>query len=565
MVINYFKEFKPKTFSILKKGYSLNNFLSDLISGLIVAIIALPLSMAFAIASGASPEKGLYTAIVGGMIISLLGGSRYQVGGPAGAFIVVVYGIIYRQGFDGLLIAGFISGLILLLMGFLKLGSVIKFIPYPVTKGFSAGIAVIIFVTQLNDFFGMGIKKVPSEFIEKIVVYMEHISKIDFYSTLVGILSIMVIIFSKRITLKVPGPFLAVVFGIISVYFFNLPIETIQDRFGSIPSNLPSPALPALSLAKIKAVLPDAITLAVLGAIESLLSAVVADGMTGDKHRSNMELVAQGVANMFVPLFQGIPATGTIARTATNIKNGAFSPLSGVFHALWVLIFMLLLSSLIVKIPFATLGAILIVVAYNMSEIEHIKKLFKSPKSDIAVFLVTFILTVIIDLNIAVQVGMLLSVLLFMRRMINLTEVKEFKISLDKTEEFIDDTMEDKDAIYNKNVPKGVEVYELNGPFFFGVAEKVKNLLISLNINSRIFILRMRNVPMVDATGMHALIEVCSSYKKRGIIVILSGVSDYVRGLLIKGGVHEIIGEENIVDHIDKALALAESYLSKKS
>lgn len=564
MSIKYFKEFKPKSFSVLQKGYNLNNFVSDVISGLIVAIIALPLSMAFAIASGASPEKGLYTAIVGGMIISLLGGSRYQVGGPAGAFIVVIYGIIYRHGFDGLLIAGLLSGFILLLMGFLRLGSVIKFIPYPVTKGFSAGIAVIIFVTQLNDFFGMGIKKVPSEFIEKIVVYSDNLSKIDIYATLIGVCSILVIIFSKKITLKIPGPFLAVIFGIISVSMLNLPVETIQDRFGSIPSSLPSPTFPTLSLAKIRAILPDALTLAVLGAIESLLSAVVADGMTGDKHRSNMELVAQGIANMLVPLFQGIPATGTIARTATNIKNGSFSPLSGVFHALWVLIFMLLLSSLIVKIPFATLGAILIVVAYNMSEIEHIKKLFKSPKSDIAVFLVTFILTVVIDLNIAVQVGMLLSVLLFMRRMINLTEIKEFKISLDKTEEFIDDMMEDKDAIYNKKVPNKVEVYELNGPFFFGVAEKVKNILISLNTNPKIFILRMRNVPMVDATGMHALIEVCFSYKKRGITVILSGVSDYVRDLLVKGGVHEIIGEENIVDHIDKALALAESYLSKK-
>ncbi|MCA1927774.1 MAG: STAS domain-containing protein [Calditerrivibrio sp.] len=565
MGINYFKEFKPKTISILqKKGYNLNNLISDIVSGLIVAIIALPLSMAFAIASGASPEKGLYTAIVGGMIISLLGGSRYQVGGPAGAFIVVVYGIIYRQGFDGLLIAGFMSGLILLLIGFFKLGSVIKFIPYPVTKGFSAGIAVIIFVTQLNDFFGMEIKKVPSEFIEKIVVYAENLHRIDFYTTLVGLLSIFIIIFSKKITLKVPGPFLAVVFGIVSVYLFNLPVETIQDRFGSIPNNLPSPTLPVLSLEKIRLLLPDAITLAVLGAIESLLSAVVADSMTGDKHRSNIELVAQGVANMVVPLFQGIPATGTIARTATNIKNGAFSPLSGVFHSLWVLIFMLLLSPLIVKIPFATLGAILIIVSYNMSEIEHIKKLFKSPKSDIAVFLTTFILTVIIDLNVAVQAGMILSVLLFMRRIINITEVRELNLSLDKTEEFIDDTLEDKDAIYNKNVPKGVDVYELNGPFFFGVAEKVKNMLISLNINPKIFILRMRNVPMVDATGMHALIEICSSYKKRGITVILSGVSDYVRSLLIKGGVHEIIGEENIVDHIDKALELAERYLIKR-
>ncbi|MDK2791784.1 MAG: sulfate permease, SulP family [Deferribacteres bacterium] len=560
---SYFSEFKPKFFSVLKHGYGFKNLTADLVSGLIVAIIALPLSMAFAIASGTSPEKGLYTAIIGGFLISFLGGSRYQIGGPAGAFIVIIYGIIERQGIDGLLIAGFMAGVILIIMGLLKLGTVIKFIPYPVTKGFSAGIAIIIFITQLNDFFGMGIKKVPSEFFDKLLLYFENISRIDIYSTIVGLISIIIIIYSKKITLKIPGPFLAVVFGILVVYLFKLPIETIQDRFGTIPSTLPAPTIPVITLEKIKALIPDAITIAVLGAVESLLSAVVADGMTGDKHRSNMELLAQGVANIFSPLFGGIPATGTIARTATNIKNGAYSPLSGIFHSIWVLLFMLLLAPIIMKIPFATLGAIIIVVAYNMSEIEHIKNLFKAPKSDITVFLATLLLTVIIDLNVAVQVGMLLSVLLFMRRMISITEVKDINIQLDKAEDLMDDEMDDKDAIYNKKFPEGVEVYELSGPFFFGVADKVKQVITSLEQSPKVFILRMRNVPMIDATGIHALTEICSDFEKKGTSVILSGVSPYVKKLLLKAGINKIVGDENIVDHIDKAIEIAKKYTFK--
>lgn len=561
MGMGYFQDFRPKLWTVLKKGYNKNNLIADMISGLIVAIVALPLSMAFAIASGASPEKGLYTAIIGGMIISLLGGSRYQIGGPAGAFIVIVYGIIYRHGYDGLLLATIMAGFILILMGLLKLGSVIKFIPYPVTKGFSAGIAMIIFITQLNDFFGMGIKKVPSEFFEKLVAYVEHISSINLLSTFIGILSVLIIVFSKRITTKIPGPFLAVLFGVLVIYIFKLPIETIQDRFGSIPNTLPHPDLPAFSFAKLKAVVPDAITIAILGAIESLLSAVVADGMTGSRHRSNMELIAQGLANIFSPLFTGLPATGTIARTATNIRNGAYSPLSGVFHSLWVLIFMLVLSSIIIKIPFATLAAILIVVAYNMSEIDHMKELFKAPKSDISVFLTTFLLTVIVDLNVAIQVGMLLAVLLFMRRMITLTEVKDLKLELDKSEDNADEDVYDPDATYNKVIPKGVGLYELNGPFFFGVADKVKTVLTSIENYPKVFILRMRNVPMVDATGMHALKEICNDYIKNGTKVVLSGVRPYVRELLLKAEIDKIIGEENITDHIDKALEVAKKYL----
>lgn len=561
MANEFLKEFTPKVLTILKQGYKLNHLLSDITSGFIVAIIALPLSMAFAIASGVSPERGLYTAIIGGVIISLLGGCRYQIGGPAGAFIVVIYNIVYRQGLDGLLIAGFMAGVLLMFFGFLRLGSVIKFIPYPVTKGFSAGIAVIIFVTQINDFLGLGIKNVPSDFLEKIPAYIDNFSHIDFYATIIGIVSILIIVSAKRITLKIPGPFIAVIFGILAIKVLHLPIETIEDRFGNIPSNLTLLNFPEITIERIKQLFPDAITIAVLGAIESLLSAVVADGMTGEKHKSNMELVAQGAANIIVPIFGGIPATGTIARTAANIKNQAYSPLSGVFHSIWLLLFMLFLTPLIVKIPFATLGAILIVVAYNMSEVEHIKNLFKAPKSDIIVFLSTFLLTVLIDLNVAVQVGLLLAVLLFMRRMITLTDVKNINIELDKGEDESGVPLEDKDAIYNKKIPKNVDVYELNGPFFFGVADKVKHTLTSLKSYPKVFILRMRNVPMLDATGLHALTEICKDYKNRGTKVILSGVSPYVKSLLLKGNIDKIIGEENITDHIDKALELADKYL----
>lgn len=558
---NYFHEFKPALLTAMK-SYNVKIFSDDVLAGLIVAIVALPLSMAFAIGSGASPEKGLFTAIIGGFLISLLGGSKFQVGGPAGAFVVLIYNIIQKQGFDGLLIATFISGLILLLMGLFKLGSVIKFIPYPVTKGFSAGIAVIILIGQLNDFFGMSIKKVPAEFFEKIISYAENATNISTTTTIVGILSVLIIIYTKRFTSKIPGPFVAVVLSIAAVKLFNLPIETVQDRFGSIPSMLPHPVMPVITLEKIKLVLPDAITIAVLGAIESLMSAVVADGMTGKRHRSNMELFAQGVANMVVPLFSGIPATGTIARTATNIKNGGKSPLSGIFHALWVLIFMLLLSPFIVKIPFATLGAILIVVAYNMSELPHLKKLFKAPKSDIFVFLVTFLVTIIFDLNMAVQLGMLFAVLLFMRRMISLTEIKDSKVSLEGSDnqEFEIEEIDDKDAISKKLIPEGVEVYEINGPFFFGVADRVKSILTSIETYPKVFIIRMRNVPMIDATGMYALTEVCEDFHKKGSKVILSGVSPYVKTLLIKSHINLVVGDENIVDHIDKALKLAENY-----
>lgn len=559
----YFHEFRPALLTAMK-NYNAKNFSDDVLAGLIVAIVALPLSMAFAIGSGASPEKGLYTAIIGGFLISLLGGSKFQVGGPAGAFVVLIYNVIQKQGFDGLLIATFLAGLILLLMGLFKLGSVIKFIPYPVTKGFSAGIAVIILVGQLNDFFGMGIKKVPAEFFEKIVSYAENIGNISSMSLIVGALSILIIIYTKKFTSKIPGPFVAVVLSIIAIKFFNLPIETVQDRFGSIPNMLPHPVLPVITMAKIKLVLPDAITIAVLGAIESLMSAVVADGMTGKRHRSNMELIAQGIANMVSPLFLGIPATGTIARTATNIKNGGKSPVSGILHAVWILLFMLLLSPLIVKIPFATLGAILMVVAYNMSELPHIKKLFKAPKSDIFVFLVTFLVTIIFDLNMAVQLGMLFAVLLFMRRMISLTEVKDSRISLEDNDsegDFEIEEIDDKDAIFKKVVPEGVEVYEINGPFFFGVADRVKSILTSIETYPKVFIIRMRNVPMVDATGMYALTEICEDFNKKGTKVILSGVSPYVKTLLFKSHVNKLVGDENIVDHIDKALKLTENYL----
>lgn len=550
------REFEPKLFSAVKAGLLPGCLIKDAIGGLIVAIIALPLSMAFAIGSGVGPEKGLYTAIVGGFFISLLGGSRLQIGGPAGAFVVVLYGIIMRQGFDGLVIACLMAGVIMIGLGLLRLGTIIKYIPYPVTKGFTAGIAVIIFISQINDFLGMGLKSVPSEFFHKIGVFVSNITNIDPLSVGVAVVSLLIVIFSAKFTTRVPGPFLAVVFGVAVVMLLRFPVETIESRFGTIPSTLPLPSLPSFTLEKIRLLLPDAITIALLGAIESLMSAVVADGLSGDRHRSNMELVAQGTANIFTAIFGGIPATGTTARTVTNIKSGSVSPMSGIFHAMWLLLFMFLLAPLIVKIPFATLAAILVVVAYNMSEVRHLKNVFHAPRSDIAVFLVTFGLTVIVDLNVAVQVGMLLACLLFIRRVTMMTHIRDSRITLDDAQDAIE-VMDDKDAISRKVVPAGVEVYEISGPFFFGVADRLKSTIENIRKKPKVFILRMRHVPFVDATGMFALEEMCRRSRKNGTQVILSGVNDYVRENLMRAEIHTIIGEENIVDHIDKALKRA--------
>ena len=551
------KYWLPRSITLFKEGYPLTKVYADVIAGLTVAIIALPLAMAFAIASGVSPEKGLYTAIVAGFIISFLGGSRYQIGGPTGAFVVVLYAIILKHGYDGLLIATFLAGIMLILMGVFKLGTIIKYIPYPVTVGFTSGIALIIFSSQMKDFFGLPIEKMPADFTEQWATYAYELVHINYFAFFIGCVSFILLLKMRHMYPKIPAPIVVIVLSSVIVYVFHIPVETIGSKFGELPSMLPEPSLPAFSLEKIRAVFPDAITIALLGAIESLLSCVVADGMTGDKHHSNKELVAQGIANIGAVLFGGIAATGAIARTATNIKSGAYSPVAGIVHALMLLVFMFLFSKLIVLIPLATLAAILIVVAWNMSEFHHFKAIaLKSERNDAIVLLITFFLTVLIDLNTGVQTGIMLAGLLFIKRMIDVTDIEDkkkgFGLSLDDEDEEIEEN--DINAITCKIVPKEVEVYEINGPFFFGVADRLKNVIDVLKDPPKIFILRMRHVPMVDATGLHALEEFYDSCTAQNTVLVLSGVNPKIRLKMQRFGFDKKIGSDNITDNIDRAL-----------
>ena len=561
------KNWLPRSYTLLKEGYTFAHFSSDVLAGATVAIIALPLAMAFAIASGVSPERGLFTAIVAGFIISLLGGSRYQIGGPTGAFVVVLYAVILKHGYDGLVIATFLAGGMLVLMGVFKLGNIIKFIPYPVTVGFTSGIALIIFSSQIKDFLGLPIAKMPAEFTDQWVLYSHEALHVNYYALAIGLISIAMLIKLRHRFPRVPAPMLVIVFSSFAVWWFNIPVETIGSKFGSLPSTLPSPSIPAFSLEKIRAVFPDAITIAILGAIESLLSCVVADGMTGDHHHSNKELIAQGVANIGSVLFGGIAATGAIARTATNIKSGAYGPVSGMLHALMLLIFMFLFSKLILLIPLAALAAILVVVAWNMSEFHHFKAIaLKSERNDVVVLLMTFFLTVFIDLNTGVQTGIMLAGLLFIKRMIDVTGIIDTKESVvmpfDETDEPIDET--DAHAISNKIVPQGVEVYEINGPFFFGVADRLKNILGELEDAPKVFILRMRHVPMIDATGLHALEEFLELCQSNGTVLVLSGVNERIKHKMERLGFDKNVGQENITDHIDTALLRADRLLNQE-
>jgi len=564
------KYWLPRSFTILREGYSVAKLSSDIVAGATVAIIALPLAMAFAIASGVSPEKGLFTAVVAGLIISLFGGSRYQIGGPTGAFVVVLYAVILKHGYDGLVIATFLAGIILFLMGLFKLGNIIKYIPYPVTVGFTTGIALIIFSSQIKDFFGLPITKMPAEFIEQWKLYSTVFLHVNYYALAIGAISMALLIKLRHRFPHIPTPIIVIVLSALAVYFFNLPVETIGSKFGALPSTLPYPSMPAFSLEKVRAVFPDAMTIALLGAIESLLSCVVADGMTGDRHHSNKELMAQGAANIASVLFGGIAATGAIARTATNIKAGAYSPVSGVIHALMLLIFMFLFSKFIALIPLATLAAILIIVAWNMSEFHHFKAIaLKSERNDMVVLLMTFFLTVLIDLNTGVQTGIMLAGLLFIKRMIDVTGIVDTKKSigmhLDEDDEDDEPTdMDDINAISKKIVPKEVEVYEIDGPFFFGVADRLKNVLSEVSQPPKVFILRMRHVPMVDATGLHALEEFCDLCQDNGTILVLSGVNEHIKLKIRRLGFEKKIGLENITDNIDMALSRAHRLLMKE-
>ncbi len=540
----------PKLFTTLKT-YNKETFLADLSSGIIVGIVALPLAIAFAIASGVTPDKGLITAIIAGFIISLLGGSKVQIGGPTGAFVVVVYGIVQQYGMNGLIVSTIMAGIILIIMGVAKFGSIIKFIPYPIVVGFTSGIAIIIFSSQINDLLGLGITNLSSEFFGKWVDYYKAES-VNYYSTAIGVISFFIMIFWQKFKTKMPGSIIVILLSTLVVYFFNLPVETIQTRFGSIPNTLPQPSLMDIDFAMVKNLIMPATTIALLGAIESLLSAVVADGMIGGKHRSNMELIAQGVANIASGLFAGIPATGAIARTMTNIKNGGKTPVAGIIHSIVLLLIMLIFGKYAMLIPMPTLAAVLIVVSINMFEWREFKNLRKSPLSDVSVLLTTFFLTVVFDLTIAIEVGMLMAVFLFMRRMALVTNVGVITRELNDSADSIDEY-----SIDQRNIPEGVEIYEINGPFFFGAATKFRDTIDKIEKAPKLCIIRMRNVPAIDQTGIRFLEEFYNDSTNKNVYVVFSGMHAQPYKALEKSGFFEGKNIEDVCANIDIALARA--------
>lgn len=558
-------DFQPKFFSCIK-NYNKNTFMSDLMAGVIVGIVALPLAIAFAIASGVSPEKGIVTAIIAGFIVSFLGGSKVQIGGPTGAFIVIVYGVIQQYGLAGLTVATMIAGVLLILIGVFKLGTVIKFIPYPVVIGFTSGIAVTIFTTQMADVFGLnfGGETVPGDFIGKWMLYFRHLDTINWWDAGVCVISVLIIALTPQVSRRIPGSLVAIIFVTVGIwvmktYFGITGIDTIGDRF-SIDSHLPKAVIPALDWEAIKNLFPIAVTIAALGAIESLLSATVADGMISDHHNSNTELIALGIANMVTPLFGGIPATGAIARTMTNINNGGRTPVAGMIHAVVLLLILLFLMPLAQFIPMACLAGVLVVVSYNMSGWRTFKALLKNPKSDVTVLLITFFLTVIFDLTVAIGVGLLLACILFMRRVMETTEISVIKNEI---------KVQDESGIHSYDegltIPKGVEVYEINGPYFFGVATQFEELMDEFRDKSKVRIIRMRKVPFIDSTGIHNLANLCEMSSKRKITVVLSGVNPKVHSALQKANFYNILGEKNICPDINVALARANELLKETS
>lgn len=552
MTISGAFSYRPKILSSLK-GYSASKFKDDLIAGIVVGIVALPLAIAFAIASGVSPTIGLITAIVGGFIVSAFGGNSVQIGGPTGAFIVIVYGIIAQFGLEGLAIATFMAGLILLLMGFFRLGTVIKFIPYPIVVGFTAGIALTIFSTQINDFFGLGLKNIPSEFIPKWGVYFKSFGAINLTTLMVAMISLLIIILAPKVSKKLPGALLAILIVTPLVYFFELPVETIGLRFGELKTDIPLPHGFELNMATINRLLPSAFTIAILGAIESLLSATVADGITGSHTDSNSELIGQGLANVVVPMFGGIPVTGAIARTMTNITNGGRTPIAGIIHAIVLLLIFLLLMPLIQLVPMATLAAVLMVVSYNMSGWRTVRSIMRNPKSDISVLVVTFLLTVVFDLTIAIEIGLLLAVVLFLRRVMENSSIKVYGEKLDAAENTDLSTHEEL------NLAPGVQVYEIDGPFFFGVATKFDEMMRTTVGEKKpiVRIIRMRKVPFIDGTGLHNLETLILSSRSEGIHVVLSGVRPEVREVLHKNNIDKLLGADHICNHISTAVVRA--------
>ena len=556
--------FTPRLVSELR-NYSKEKFAADLMAGLIVGIVALPLAIAFGIASGVSPSQGILTAIVGGFIVSALGGSRVQIGGPTGAFIVIIYGIVSNPalGLSGLMIATMLAGLFLILLGACRLGTIIKFIPYPIVVGFTSGIAVTIFTTQIKDLFGLTIEGgLPGDFISKWGVYLQNFVSIDWATTAVGVLSVLMIILTPKISKKIPGSLVAIIVMTVAVYFLNsytkFHVDTIYDQFGEIKAGIPALTVPDISWENVKSLFPTAMVIAVLGAIESLLSATVADGVCGDHHNSNQELIGQGVANLCTPLFGGIPCTGAIARTMTNINNGGRTPVAGIVHAVVLLVIFLVLMPLAAYIPMSCLAGVLVIVSYNMSGWRTFLQLMKNPKSDIAVLFITFLLTVIFDLTIAIEVGLLIACLLFMRRMAETTQIKVIADEIDPNEE--------TDAVVHEEhlvIPDGVEVYEINGPYFFGIANKFEELMAAMNDHPKVRIIRMRRVPFIDSTGIHNLQNLCEISHREGTHIVLSGVTPNVYAVLEHNGFCRLLGKDHICPNINVALERAAAILKR--
>ena len=556
--------FAPRLFSELRH-YNKEKFAADLMAGLIVGIVALPLAIAFGIASGVSPSQGILTAIIGGFIVSALGGSRVQIGGPTGAFIVIIYGIVSNPqlGLSGLMIATMLAGVFLILLGVCRLGTIIKFIPYPIVVGFTSGIAVTIFTTQIKDLFGLSIEgKLPGDFLSKWVVYLQNFSTLDWVTTAVGLLSILIIALTPKFSKKVPGSLVAIIVMTIGVYFLNantdMHVTTIGDQFGEIKAAIPELTVPDITWENLKGLFPTAMVIAVLGAIESLLSATVADGVCGDHHNSNQELIGQGVANLCTPLFGGIPCTGAIARTMTNINNGGRTPVAGIVHAVVLLVIFLVLMPLAAFIPMSCLAGVLVIVSYNMSGWRTFMQLMKNPKSDITVLLITFFLTVIFDLTVAIEVGLLIACLLFMRRMAESTQIKVIADEIDPNEE-TDAEVHEEHLI----IPQGVEVYEINGPYFFGIANKFEELMAAMDNHPKVRVIRMRRVPFIDSTGIHNLQNLCEISHREGTHIVLSGVTPNVYSVLEHNGFCQLLGKDHICPNINVALDRAASIVKR--
>jgi len=550
--------FVPKSITTLR-GYTRSQFTSDLVAGVIVGVVALPLAIAFAIASGVTPDRGLYTAIIAGFLISALGGSRVQIGGPTGAFVVIVYGIVQRYGIDGLVVATMMAGVILVVLGVAKLGAAIKFIPHPVVVGFTSGIAVIIFSSQVKDFLGLRMGALPAEFIPKWRAFAANLDSVNTQALGVSIAALLIMALWPRVSRRIPGPFVALIVTTLVVRLFHIPVETIGTRFGAISATFPHPIVPHVTLPQLTGLVAPAFTIALLAAVESLLSAVVADGMIGGRHRSNMELIAQGVANIAAPIFGGMPATGAIARTATNVKNGGRTPIAGMVHALTLLLITLFFGRWAASIPLATLASILVVVAYHMSEWRTFRSELTAPKSDVVVLLTTFTLTVLVDLTVAIEVGMVLAAFLFMRRMAEVTNVAIVTRELADGQE--GDEEDDPNSVRRRVIPPGVEVFEINGPFFFGAAEQFKDTLSQIAKKPKVLIIRMRDVPAIDSTGLHALQELARRCKHERTLLLLADVHAQPMFALVRSDMLEEIGEQNLFGHVDDALDRAREYL----